>query len=950
MALIFAIMFIVSLGALFATNLVSENIQNWTSRGSYATWTQAISVGTVNMTQCMVAPTGAASGTGTTGYVQMQASTGIIEIPALSSIGTIEFHIHAGGASRTAKIQQNISGTWTDVYTITGIGTTGATFTYNLNSATTAQIRLSTPSSAIYVHDIIITDYVTGSAPAAPVATAATSLLTNGFTANWNASSTATSYRLDVSTVNTFASYVSGYQDLTVNGLTQSVTGLNPSTTYYYRVRAVNTYGTSGNSNTITAVTADLPVAPDIPVAIAATNVASDGFTANWNAAAHADSYRLDVSTSNSFSSYVSGYQDLTVSGLSQAITGLSPVTDYYYRVRAYNTVGTSDNSNTITATTLAAPFLTEGFETSVTATPPTGWTLSSSGSYINIAAGSSHGGTHYAGTNALNGWISTPQIVNPVSMTFWARTSAASANFTLAIQYSSDNSNWTDATTFTATPTDAGTVTSTYSLKSVTLNLTGSYYIRWCMTARSGGSFYFDDVAIYANPPTTVPITVTSNITGAKIYRNSIDSGFTTPHIFDEEIADVVTYEVQSISTMVTPSSQEITVSEEETVTFTYTNQPSSTGGTSAVAAGAGSISVPATSGVTVTGNVTAPGLLVVTQVTPSAKGTYNGYLHVSTVYQVWTSDTDMLNGGSLSFAYTPTTPNYVAVHWGGANNGYYPVDHPETAGIPTPGYAFNGVTSQYGYNLGIAPFTGASYIGGVLTIAPIPTYSAKGPGVFEIILNGGDYDLPVELSSFTAVSATAQLMVTLNWTTESESNNLGFYVLRSEDSNISNAVNMNANIINGTNSSTHHSYSFQDQTVEAPQTYYYWLENVDYSGISRYTGPVMVNVLEQGDPNTPPVTPGQVTKLFSAYPNPFNPQTMISFELKTESDVSVQIFNVHGQLIKTLVNGHFTSGHYQRTWLGTDESGRNVGSGIYFYRMVAGKYISTQKVVLMK
>ncbi|HNX00202.1 MAG TPA: hypothetical protein PKK33_02430, partial [Candidatus Cloacimonadota bacterium] len=110
MALIFAIMFIVSLGALFATNLVSENIQNWTSRGSYATWTQAISVGTVNMTQCMVAPTGAASGTGTTGYVQMQASTGIIEIPALSSIGTIEFHIHAGGASRTAKIQQNISG------------------------------------------------------------------------------------------------------------------------------------------------------------------------------------------------------------------------------------------------------------------------------------------------------------------------------------------------------------------------------------------------------------------------------------------------------------------------------------------------------------------------------------------------------------------------------------------------------------------------------------------------------------------------------------------------------------------------------------------------------------------------------------------------------------------------------------------------------------------------
>src|SRR5262249_40564297 len=70
--------------------------------------------------------------------------------------------------------------------------------------------------------------YVTPSAPLAPVATAATSITTTSFTANWNSSAGATDYHLDVSTSNTFASFVTGYQDLDVgNTLSQSVTGLS---------------------------------------------------------------------------------------------------------------------------------------------------------------------------------------------------------------------------------------------------------------------------------------------------------------------------------------------------------------------------------------------------------------------------------------------------------------------------------------------------------------------------------------------------------------------------------------------------------------------------------------------------------------------------------------------------------------------------------------------------
>jgi phosphodiesterase/alkaline phosphatase D-like protein/mono/diheme cytochrome c family protein len=203
---------------------------------------------------------------------------------------------------------------------------------------------------------ITVTTSAPATPPAAPVATAATGVTTTGFQANWNASGGATSYRLDVSADEGFATFVVGYQDLTVSSLSQAVSGLTASTSYYYRVRAVNAYGTSGNSNTITLDTSSIPTPPAAPVATAGTSVTSSSFTANWGTSSGATSYRLDVSTGSGFATYVAGYQDLTVSGLSQAVIGLAASTPYYYRVRAVNDDGTSGSSNTITVTTSAAP------------------------------------------------------------------------------------------------------------------------------------------------------------------------------------------------------------------------------------------------------------------------------------------------------------------------------------------------------------------------------------------------------------------------------------------------------------------------------------------------------------------------------------------------------------------------------------------------------------------
>jgi beta-glucanase (GH16 family) len=87
----------------------------------------------------------------------------------------------------------------------------------------------------------------TVTAPVAPAAPTFSSVTSTGFTVNWAADTSATSYRLDVSTSSTFASYVS--QDLTVSGTSQAITGLTPSTTYYARVRAVNSGGTSAFSS-----------------------------------------------------------------------------------------------------------------------------------------------------------------------------------------------------------------------------------------------------------------------------------------------------------------------------------------------------------------------------------------------------------------------------------------------------------------------------------------------------------------------------------------------------------------------------------------------------------------------------------------------------------------------------------------------------------------------------
>ena len=94
----------------------------------------------------------------------------------------------------------------------------------------------------------------------------------------------------------------------------------------------------------------------------------------------------------------------------------------------------------------------------------------------------------------------------------------------------------------------------------------------------------------------------------------------------------------------------------------------------------------------------------------------------------------------------------------------------------------------------------------------------------------------------------------------------------------------------------------------------------------------------------------PGLITKLHSNYPNPFNPTTNIAYSVKEAGNVTLQVYNIKGQLVKTLVDDVKETGKHTTIWAGTDNSNKSVSSGVYFYKMKSGNYTSTKKMILMK
>jgi len=101
---------------------------------------------------------------------------------------------------------------------------------------------------------------------------------------------------------------------------------------------------------------------------------------------------------------------------------------------------------------------------------------------------------------------------------------------------------------------------------------------------------------------------------------------------------------------------------------------------------------------------------------------------------------------------------------------------------------------------------------------------------------------------------------------------------------------------------------------------------------------------------PNPEDDLPQLVTGLYSNYPNPFNPSTTIRFSLAQAMKASLRIYNSRGQLVNTLLDAALPAGQHSLVWNGKDGFGRDVASGVYFYRLSAGSRVMHRKMLLLK
>ncbi|HZW39407.1 MAG TPA: T9SS type A sorting domain-containing protein [Ignavibacteriaceae bacterium] len=191
----------------------------------------------------------------------------------------------------------------------------------------------------------------------------------------------------------------------------------------------------------------------------------------------------------------------------------------------------------------------------------------------------------------------------------------------------------------------------------------------------------------------------------------------------------------------------------------------------------------------------------------------------------------------------------------------------------------------------------------------------------------------LPVELTSFTA--NVVKEGVQLTWTTASEKNNQMFEVQRKSNNDF-----ITIGTVNGKGTTAERTvYTFMDKDVNAGITYSYRLKQIDYDGSVDYSNIVTASG----------IAPREFA-LGQNYPNPFNPTSKINFSLPVKANVSLQVYNLLGQVVMTLANGQMEAGTYT-----FDVNASNLSSGIYVYQINANdglgnKFTSSKKMVVLK
>lgn len=223
-----------------------------------------------------------------------------------------------------------------------------------------------TASSSLWNNDrpFLGTGSADTTAPSAPTSAVNSAITSDGFTASWTGNRETGDniyvhhWGIELSLTNTFSSLV---ENVNETGNSYTFTNLLPATNYYWRVRAVDEAGNGSAWLTGTMVTTSSAgdvTPPGPPTSLNATTITHNSFVVNWTHPAEHSGYKLDVSASPTFSSYLSGYQNRDVGNVvTFVVSGTDPLTTYYVRMRTYDAVDNeSINSTTLVVQTAPLP------------------------------------------------------------------------------------------------------------------------------------------------------------------------------------------------------------------------------------------------------------------------------------------------------------------------------------------------------------------------------------------------------------------------------------------------------------------------------------------------------------------------------------------------------------------------------------------------------------------
>jgi len=220
------------------------------------------------------------------------------------------------------------------------------------------------------------------------------------------------------------------------------------------------------------------------------------------------------------------------------------------------------------------------------------------------------------------------------------------------------------------------------------------------------------------------------------------------------------------------------------------------------------------------------------------------------------------------------------------------------------------------------------------------IPNYSTDAHTV--TFVNQSVSPLPVELSTF-SVNSVEGANAELNWETATEVNNHGFSIERSIlsegfEKGTESAVWEEVAFVEGHgNSNSPKLYSYTDANLVGGSKFMYRLKQIDIDGTFEYSDVIEIEVV----PNN--------YELLQNYPNPFNPSTLIRFSLPEDTQLAINIYNILGEKVATVLNEELKAGFHQVNF-NTNSAGYSLASGIYIYTLESKNFSQVKKMILMK